>query len=58
MDNAETIRKALQDYDTARARLGKINGKQGNGTEETYSASWKKLVALGVKSKLRKKYSG
>ena len=48
--------KATEAFETARAKLGKINGKAGGGAETTYSACYQKLVALGLKAQIRRSY--
>lgn len=54
----EAIRKALDAFNAAASKLGKINGKAGTGTESTYAAAYQKLVQLGVKAQIRGKYRG
>jgi hypothetical protein len=54
----ETIRKAVEAFQAAASKLGKLNGKAGSGSEAAYSAAYQRLVALGVKAQIRGKYRG
>lgn len=51
MTDAE--RKALDEFDAASKKLA---GKGGQGVENKYAAAYKKLVVLGLRPLLRKKY--
>lgn len=50
--------KAIYEYEAVRAKLGKVNGKSGQGLENQYNAAWKNLVRLGLKPKLRGRLNG
>ena len=50
--------KALAAFETARGKLGKVNGKNGSGAEATYSQAYQKLVSLGLAAQIRGKYRG
>lgn len=52
----DAIRKALDDFDAAAKKLGKVNGKAGAGSEAAYAQAYQRLVQLGVKPQLRGKY--
>lgn len=49
----EEIRKALDTFDAASK---KVAGKGGQGVENKYAAAYQKLVMLGVRPQLRRKY--
>jgi hypothetical protein len=52
----DEIIKAKAAYDLAASKLGKLNGKAGNGSEVTYALAYQRLVALGVKAQIKGKY--
>lgn len=53
---SDEIQKALQAFDQAASKLGKLNGKAGTGSEMAYAAAYQRLVALGVRSQIKGKY--
>lgn len=52
----DVIRKALDAYNLAASKLGKLNGKAGAGSEASYSQAYQRLVALGVKAQIKGRY--
>jgi hypothetical protein len=57
MDQEDIIRRALQDYEAALAVIKKaIPGRPGFGNESRFGEAYQKLVQLGVKPQIRKKY--
>lgn len=48
--------RAVTEYERIRAKLGKINGKNGAGIEAQYTQAYQRLVSLGLKPPLRERY--
>ncbi len=52
----DEIIKAEAAFNLAASKLGKVNGKAGNGTEVTYALAYQRLVSLGVRTQIKGKY--
>lgn len=48
--------KAETAFALAASKLGKINGKNGSGTEAAYSQAYQRLVSLGLRAQIKGKY--
>lgn len=57
MTDAELAAQAEGEYEKARKKLASAKGKNGQGAENQYNACWKRLVALGLRPKLKGRYN-
>lgn len=55
---SEEAEKALRDFNAASSNVRKsLGGKQGDAAEKLYGQTYAVLVRLGIKPKLRGKYT-